>query len=710
MSFFNLYPYTDFHELNLDMLLTMVKSLAEEMKIFIATSTVKYADPFQWNITKQYEKNTIVFDTDSEIAYLSVAPVHAGISISNTDYWTPVFDLSAMFMDFNGNLTNNDEAQNVTSSAAYSAGDWLIWKNELYKVILPINIGDGFAVDTNIEKKTVEEFINDNIADISAIVAAAIEALRTEYISKYDTLTDLLAADIPTGSYAETLGYSSIYDNGGTKYRIYDNDTEPVPVGAYYETMSNGNLAVVVTRNNTPEMFGCVGDGVTDDSIKMNECFSHSDVVTFSPDKTYMIDAIPSNHPIELHSNMKVVGLGSTVKCITNDSTSYYIFLLHQLHDVEIEGVNFVGERDSHTGTTGEWGEGLRMRTCENIYVHDCTFKDFWGDGLIMEVAGGPNKNIIVENCTFKRCRRNGISVIWVDGARITNCTFDTIYGTAPQQGIDIEPNIATQYARNLFISDCHFLNCAGGGLGVRNSYSPTIYINNCDIVYDGADADAYTAGSAITIDTDVSHTGGEVVISDIYIEYTRFSAIVITNHSPSNYLLTLRNITFNRRLRNLTNVNADTVLYITSTTDVGNMIVDNIIVKNVEALRSFCYCAAGTIKDSIFKNIREPYEIEVLQGMPMNNSSEFENCTFSKYFPDTNGTMDSSYVTNRIFYRANSARTLTIDPAVPYGRYSVTNVGTGTLTVTITGVATFTVATGTAMSFDYSSYGAFKL
>lgn len=71
----------------------MVSKVIEVMQQYIETSSITYADPFQWNITSQYARNTLVIDPETGTAYLSLQPVPQGIQITNTDYWTPVFTL-----------------------------------------------------------------------------------------------------------------------------------------------------------------------------------------------------------------------------------------------------------------------------------------------------------------------------------------------------------------------------------------------------------------------------------------------------------------------------------------------------------------------------------------------------------------------------------------------------------------------------------------
>lgn len=94
------YPYTDFHELNLDWLLAQMVKLDKAFETFTSANTLTSADPIDWNIATQYGKNTIVVDPASGIAYLSVQPVPAGIEITNTDYWTPVFEFETLLQEY----------------------------------------------------------------------------------------------------------------------------------------------------------------------------------------------------------------------------------------------------------------------------------------------------------------------------------------------------------------------------------------------------------------------------------------------------------------------------------------------------------------------------------------------------------------------------------------------------------------------------------
>ena len=89
----NFWPWTNLHELNLDWVIQSIKDQETRLTNFVSLNSIKYANPFQWNITSQYAQNTLVIDPQDGTAYLSIQPVPQGVQITNTDYWTPVFTL-----------------------------------------------------------------------------------------------------------------------------------------------------------------------------------------------------------------------------------------------------------------------------------------------------------------------------------------------------------------------------------------------------------------------------------------------------------------------------------------------------------------------------------------------------------------------------------------------------------------------------------------
>ena len=167
MGFFSRYPYNDFNNLNLDWVILRLKEVEEALNTYIENSVITFADPITWDITDQYTALTIVIDSDGT-AYLSKQPVPAGVDISNTNYWLPVFNYDDNINELRDQIAYNAR-ESATTGEALTAGDLVFWQGVIYKVLVDMPAGTAFIEGTNIEAYTVDEKINDIAADITTI-------------------------------------------------------------------------------------------------------------------------------------------------------------------------------------------------------------------------------------------------------------------------------------------------------------------------------------------------------------------------------------------------------------------------------------------------------------------------------------------------------------------------------------------------------------
>jgi hypothetical protein len=93
-----------------------------------------------------------------------------------------------------------------------------------------------------------------------------------------------------------------------------------------------------------------------------------------------------------------------------------------------------------------------------NVTVSGVDFRQAYGDGLWIGGDGtgggeafaiGGTRNVVVRDCTFDLCARNGITLSYADGVRIEHCRFANIITTA----IDSEPVLAQ--VKRVVIDDC---------------------------------------------------------------------------------------------------------------------------------------------------------------------------------------------------------------------------------------------------------------
>ena len=168
-DFYNKYPYTDFHELNLDYILEQMKLLRKAFEDFVGINTITFADPILWSITKEYNKNEVVLDNSGN-AYLSLQIIPAGIPLTNTEYWMEIFNFTGFISAIDSNITFNIEANTDKATADYVVDDWLLIDNVLYKVTATISEGDTFIIGTNIERFTLEQYIKAWISSCTQLI------------------------------------------------------------------------------------------------------------------------------------------------------------------------------------------------------------------------------------------------------------------------------------------------------------------------------------------------------------------------------------------------------------------------------------------------------------------------------------------------------------------------------------------------------------
>lgn len=111
-----------------------------------------------------------------------------------------------------------------------------------------------------------------------------------------------------------------------------------------------------------------------------------------------------------------------------------------------------------------EWRHALSLRGCENVLVEDLTLAESGGDGIYLGVGAGgkTNRNITIRKVVCDGNNRQGISVITAENLLIEDTALLNTRGTAPQAGIDFEPNLPGERLVNCVLRNCRSENNAG--------------------------------------------------------------------------------------------------------------------------------------------------------------------------------------------------------------------------------------------------------
>lgn len=242
----------------------------------------------------------------------------------------------------------------------------------------------------------------------------------------FDTVADMIDADLADGDTVVTLGYYSVNDGGAGVYKIVDSAPD-----TYYVTLDNGLFGKLITENYNVLQMGAKRDNSVDNTDLINTLLQIYDVLYF-PAGTYKIDGT-----ITIGAHKKIYGDGRNT-ILKNE----------------------VGETVTMFYVTGNWSEinnvhifGVYGYTtcldCVGRYFRISNFTlEFFKDGLVFRDGGNEAfvQHFYIRQYSGHAIRCSATNDIfinqfliideWADG--ITNPTGTGIYLTKKCEGITV--------------------------------------------------------------------------------------------------------------------------------------------------------------------------------------------------------------------------------------------------------------------------------
>ena len=286
-------PYTNFHDLNLDWIIEELNEFTTKLTNFVSLATIKYANPIQWNITSQYEANTVVVDSNGN-AYLSVQPVPSGVSLDRTEFWTKIGNFDKLWADVKRAITPNDEGHSPTATAARAVND-LVWINgALVRVTRAMIAGDAYVPGSNCVSSSTNEVLH-------YLITALNEGLGAEQTAREDAdnqLQTAIAAEQTAREDADNQLQTAIAAEQ-TAREDADNQLQTAIEAetTARENADNGlqnsidqlkqDITKVLDYANVKN-YGATGDGATDDTKAIKTAIASGRNLYF-PDGEYLI-------------------------------------------------------------------------------------------------------------------------------------------------------------------------------------------------------------------------------------------------------------------------------------------------------------------------------------------------------------------------------------------------------------------------------------
>jgi hypothetical protein len=292
----------------------------------------------------------------------------------------------------------------------------------------------------------------------------------------------------------------------------------------YWQRSYNGTI--------NANWFGAKGDGITDDTKAIQEAFNAgANKKVNIPDGKYMINAIigllpPSNTVIEFARSAQL-------NIIPNSSVNYSCINIKNVNNVKLINPTVIGDRTSHTGIKGEWGMGIFIGgNSKNIKIINPKTTNCWGDGIYIDGCS----DIYIENMFSDNNRRQGMSVVSVDGLLVNGALVTNSNGTPPQSGIDLEPDYDTDILNNIHLLNIVTKNNTSGyGITINlNSFTTTN--KNINITIENhKDYGSYNSIGINNVRPSGAILNGVITLKDTYSENALSDGIYITNYGAKN-------------------------------------------------------------------------------------------------------------------------------------------------------------------------------
>ena len=298
------------------------------------------------------------------------------------------------------------------------------------------------------------------------------------YVAKPDLATANASSDVRTKKVVVMSALSAVQSNiSSASVHSFAPLLEVAPGGSINPTTTFriANPASSIT----PEWFGAVGNGITDDTVAFNRALKATPAILQLQAKTYRITTVVQP------SRVTIVGMGmnaTTLKAYTNNDGLGGIYADSNSSTAFISNIGIRDLTIDNTCVTitsplsnGQWNYLVSWNGVAGGTIERVKFYGMRGDGIFLGAKPSPigvgvnrhNSNITIRDCYFDglSVNRNGISVGDCDGILITGNTFVNCSTLYMPGAIDFELEQGVPcLLRNVVISHNNFSMYQGNG------------------------------------------------------------------------------------------------------------------------------------------------------------------------------------------------------------------------------------------------------
>ena len=227
-------------------------------------------------------------------------------------------------------------------------------------------------------------------------------------------------------------------------------------------------LSVLPSSGVSLLAFGSAGKG-SDDTAVLQKAITQSALsgkVLTIPAAGIPYKVMPLKIPSKAHI---ILNSGVIIEALPGYTELQKMINIVDSNDVEIVGYGATVRMNSSEYKTGEYRHCVYISGSTDVHLKGFRCVNAAGDGLY--IAGSDTKpfsdNIYVDGLTAQNNRRQGLTIISAKNVWIRQSQFINSRGTAPESGIDIEPERATDCLENIHIEDNETEFNAGDGVRI---------------------------------------------------------------------------------------------------------------------------------------------------------------------------------------------------------------------------------------------------
>lgn len=537
-----------------------------------------------WVISKSYEPLTIVeYQGDS---YTSKTYVPAQISISNEEYWVKTGNYNAQV----------EHLSNQVDLFGQRVGELQITVGELSDQI------SGY-----------DEQFSDVQLHLSALDSRC-SGIEQRITNEVNTLNTRIDSEVSTLNQSITDNVNTLNNSINTLSTHVDTEVDRLDEAISNIQISGGFV--------TPEMYGAVGDGTTDDTAALNACFADAasnHLVVRSGGGNYRVGSTVETYSgftgVKVPSGITMIGMNlflgdnapenSTILTCKFNSEAPYRFIDCRFY------MTGNGYDTSHTADSNGYhavlfidqnlNNRVFLRNFKNIYFENCVFNNIFGYSVYVPPV---ENTTIIKNCTFMPHSFGEGIVCYAQNTIIDNCNI-----TAHNTSTGSRPYLIYDHLNTLQVSEqnCNLLvrNCkaeSGVGLFVHSllageiRYYNTFKFDNCYAYYNGFSINTM---NAIMFENGVEISNSLLLGSNYFCgnsdgttETLKISNSTIVDLEISAEKLIMDNVKFNHIKALLTDMflsdcrtqsDSTGAIYAptSSRINVANIYIDNLYVKN---------------------------------------------------------------------------------------------------------------------------------